>query len=40
MASLLNGAGGTTDGIEDPRLQVKLDKPVRNLSSNSVLSLL
>ena len=29
MASLLNGAGGTTDGIEDPRLQVDIDKPVR-----------
>jgi len=28
MATLLNGAGGTTDGIEDPRLQVDLDKPV------------
>ena len=27
MASLLNGAGGTTDGIEDPRLQVQFDKP-------------
>ena len=31
MASLLNGAGGTVDGIEDPRLQVELDKPVKCL---------
>ena len=29
MASLLNGAGGAADGIEDPRLQVESDKPVR-----------
>lgn len=28
MASLLNGAGGTADGIEDPRLQIDFDKPV------------
>ena len=28
MASMLNGAGGTVDGIEDPRLQIEFDKPV------------
>lgn len=29
MASLLNGSGGMADGIEEPRLQVEFDKPVR-----------
>jgi len=28
MASLLNGAGGKADEIEDPRLHVEFDKPV------------
>ena len=37
MASLLNGAGGTADGIEDPRLQVEFDKPVRIFHLLSVI---
>lgn len=29
LASCLNGAGGTAEGIEDPRTHVDLGKPVR-----------
>ena len=39
MASLLNGSGGTADGIEDPRLQVDFNKPVRIFHLLSVIIL-
>ena len=37
MASLLNGAGGTADGIEDPRVQIEFDKSARSFHLLSLI---